>query len=44
MQNSNHEQSTSKTNAVDKLEGGGYKTKQSRLENLIPPPLWQIPI
>jgi hypothetical protein len=37
MQNSHHEESISKTSAVPKLEGRGSKTKQSRLENSLPP-------
>ena len=37
MQNSSHEQSTSKTSDVHEPEGRGSKTKQSRLENLLPP-------
>lgn len=40
MQNNiNNEQSISKTNATLEPERRGSKTKQSRLENLLPPPL-----
>jgi hypothetical protein len=38
MQNSNHEQSISKTSATLEPESRGSKTKQPRLESLLPPP------
>jgi hypothetical protein len=45
QKDTNHEQSISKTNAILEPERRGSKTKQSRLENLLPPPLhllmWQ---
>jgi hypothetical protein len=37
QKNTNHEQSINKTNATLESESGGSKTKQSRLENLLPP-------
>ena len=42
MQNTGHEPQRSKTNAIPKLEDRGSKTKQSRLENLLPPTLTNI--
>lgn len=37
QKDTNHEQSISKTNAILEPERRGSKTKQSRLENLLPP-------